>query len=467
MGIDLLSRKAPTAGLNPPIRSTIPVRGLSRRLSASVPSALRAVLPVAAWIFVSITLGLLFGFAAVILPPAGAFGIVAIAAVVLLTAMPDLHRVPTKAVRATFFIMIVVGLTIPAYYTLVVPGLPWISVRRMATFALIVVFAITMGGSTEQRKEIKNVIVGSNILATCFIGYLLMTIISTILSRQISTSTSDMTEIVLTWYVPLLATIFVVKTEDDVFLVLRIICYAMIIVALVAIYDFIFRKHFYFDILPHPLQTMVLEASPRLADTVGTISFRNGLPRVSSLYSVSLSLAEFGAMVAPIAYFFILYGKSLGERWLGIVTAILCLIAIFCSGSRGGYNSLIVGTVSFVGVSLVRKSRFDRYSLTPAIGGIVAIIFFVALAALVLLWTRLHNIVLGGGMEAYSDMGRYAQWALGIPKVERSPPLGLWTRHLRRCRRLGCSWRASRRSTVLPSLYWLNLASRGSYSMRE
>ncbi len=142
-------------------------------------------------------------------------------------------------------------------------------------------------------------------------------------------------------------------------------------------------------------------------------------------------------MVAPIPYFFILYGKSLGERWLGIVTAILCLIAIFCSGSRGGYNSLIVGTVTFVGVSLVRKSRFDRYSLTPAIGGIVAMIFFAALAALILFWARLHNIVLGGGMEAYSDMGRYVQWAMGIPKIDEKPALGLWTWHLGRYRRVG------------------------------
>ncbi len=65
----------------------------TRLAGQAVPNILRSLAPIVAWSVASIALGLVVGLAAVILPPLGAFGIVAAAAVVLLWVMPDLPLV--------------------------------------------------------------------------------------------------------------------------------------------------------------------------------------------------------------------------------------------------------------------------------------------------------------------------------------------------------------------------------------
>jgi O-antigen ligase len=401
--------------------------GLPRRLLVAMRSAPRmavTLLPIAAWIVVSISLGLLLGLAAVILPPTGTFGIVAIPAIVLLWAMPDLAIVPARAVRITFLVMFAVSLTVPAYYTLIVPGLPWVSARRITTFAMIVPFALTMAGSSVERRNLTQVFLGSKILSLCCLGFLAVLIVATITSPNLATSSSIMADYLLTWYVPLFAVIFVVKTEADILLLLKIIIFSAIFVAIISIYDFLFLRQFFFNILPRSLLSMIVEANPMLAGMVDQISFRNGMPRVASLFVTPLSLGEFQAMVAPLTYYFLVHGKSVRERILGLFTAILCVVAIFASGSRGGYTCLIAATVAFVALWLLRKMRFNRYSLVPAIGGMVALIVFGALIALIFLWTRLHNMVLGGGAEASSNVARDIQWAMGIPKIVGRPLIG-------------------------------------------
>ena len=89
--------------------------------------------PIVAWSVAAMALGLVVGLAAVILPPLGAFGIVAGAAVVLLWVMPDLPLVSPGLIRKAFFVMLIVDVSIPFYYMVQFPGLPWISARRLAS----------------------------------------------------------------------------------------------------------------------------------------------------------------------------------------------------------------------------------------------------------------------------------------------------------------------------------------------
>ncbi len=106
----------------------------------AIPNVLRYLFPIVAWAIATIALGAVLGFAAVILPPMGAFGIVAVAGLVLLWVMPDLPLVSPRLIRKAFFFMLIADLIIPFYYTVQFSGLPWISARRLATFTLIAPF---------------------------------------------------------------------------------------------------------------------------------------------------------------------------------------------------------------------------------------------------------------------------------------------------------------------------------------
>src|ERR1700677_3441506 len=146
----------------------------TRLAGRAVPSVLRYLGPIVAWTVASIALGGVLGLSAVILPPMGSFGIVAVAGLVLLWVMPDLPLVSPGLIRGMFFVMLVADLCIPYYYTVQFSGLPWISARRLATFSLIVPFLLAVAASHEVRRQIVERVRASLPILICAIGFLSM-----------------------------------------------------------------------------------------------------------------------------------------------------------------------------------------------------------------------------------------------------------------------------------------------------
>ena len=133
------------------------VSGRARRAIRALPRVLRFLTPIVAWAATSIVLGVVVGFAAIILPPTGAFGIVAVAGLVLLWALPDLAAVPARLVRPAYLAVLVVTFCVPYWYAVDIPGLPWISARRLVIFVLIVLIAMVISGSSKERARIGGV----------------------------------------------------------------------------------------------------------------------------------------------------------------------------------------------------------------------------------------------------------------------------------------------------------------------
>jgi hypothetical protein len=79
----------------------------TRLAGRAVPNLLRHLAPIVAWAVASIALGVVLGLSAVILPPMGSFGIVAVAGLVLLWVMPDLPLVSRGFIRRAFFVMLI------------------------------------------------------------------------------------------------------------------------------------------------------------------------------------------------------------------------------------------------------------------------------------------------------------------------------------------------------------------------
>ena len=106
-------------------------------------------------------------------------------------------------------------------------------------------------------------------------------------------------------------------------------------------------------------------------------------------------------------------------------------MGIFVSGSRGGYLSVIVASVAMTALYLIRTYRFEPGSLKPGIVGAAAIAGVAVLFALILFWRKLHNIVLGGGMEQYSDEAAKSsgRWGSRRSWPTRSPDTAMrWAR---------------------------------------
>jgi O-antigen ligase len=390
-----------------------------------VPNVLRHLAPIVAWSVASIALGLVVGLAAVILPPLGAFGIVAACGVVLLWVMPDLPLVSPGAIRKAFFFMLIAALSIPFYYMLQFPGLPWISARRVATFALAVPFLIAIAASSSVRRHIAERIRASRFIVICAAGYLVMAALSIFTSMLATESFSGVTDAVLSWYVPFFAIIYIARGTADVVFILKIICVCALFNTVAGIVEFRLEHRFFVDIFPRGMLATLIENNPSLQNLLPSAAdFRNGLFRAASIFVTPLSFGEFEIISIPIGLFFALHRDGLFERMLGWSVVFGGFFGIFVSGSRGGWVGVLLSLAVFVTIWSIRQGMKSKASLAPATAGLVGTIAFATILLLIVGSHSVHDSVLGGAAQQGSTEARYDQWIAAIPFIKLNPITG-------------------------------------------
>ena len=391
----------------------------------AAPGVIRHVAPIAAWVAVSTIMGIAVGLAAVVLPPMGAFGIVAGVALVLLWAMPEAALVYPALIRKTFFIMLVADLCIPYYFTVQVGGLPWISARRAATFSLIAPFFLALASSSEVRRQIMERLRYSRLILVCALGYLVMASISILTSAIPQESLSGVVDCILSWYVPFFAALYVIKNKDDAIFAMRVICFCALFNTALGIWEFHVKYRFLVQIIPKSMLEALIQNNPVLGILVDTDMYmRNGLFRASSTFLTPLAFGEFEMIVIPIGLFFALHREKLLERCLGWTVVFGGIVGIYASGSRGAYLGFLVSTAVLMVGWTIRKARISRVSLAPAFVGVASAVSFVTTAVLIVVWPKVHNLVLGGGAQQSSDDARWNQWAAGLPLIKENPITG-------------------------------------------
>jgi O-Antigen ligase len=391
----------------------------------AAPAFIRSLVPIASWAAASIILGVVVGLAAVILPPMGSFGIVAILALVLLWVMPEMPLVYPRLIRNAFLIMLVVNLCAPAYYTVQFGGLPWISARRLTTFALIAPFLLAVASSSEVRREIVARLRSSPLIVICMLGYLFMAFLSISTAKEPQESISALSDAILTWYVSFIAALYVARDKDASILIFKVICFCVLFNTAAGVVEFREQHRIFLDIFPKSMLERFIESNPQMQTFMDVNHFfRNGVYRSASTFLTPLSFGEFEIIVIPIGFFLALHREKLFERCLGWAVILSGIIGIIVSGSRGGYVGLLASTAAFVGAWSIRKARTTRTSLAPAFVGLSGGLSFAVMLGLIMFWKRAHNIVLGGGAEASSTEGRLVQWRAAWPIIESNPITG-------------------------------------------
>jgi|HubBroStandDraft_5_1064220.scaffolds.fasta_scaffold18009_3 O-antigen ligase len=391
----------------------------------AAPGIVRHVAPVAAWAVASIALGLVVGLAAVILPPLGAFSIVAVAAVLLLWVMPDLPLVAPGLIRKACFVMLIADLSIPFYYTVQFGGLPWISARRLATFALIAPFLIAIAASSEVRRHITERIRASLPIFICAAGFLVIAALSILTSALPSESMSALVDAILSWYVPFFAIVYMVRSKTDIILILKIICVCAIFISAEGLVEFRLQRNLFVQMFPSGMLAQLIGNNPQLSSLLpGIWHFRNGLYRAFSAFVTPLSFGEFEIVVIPIGLFFAFYRQNLFEKILGSAVVFGGILGIYVSGSRGGWVGVIASVAVFVAVWSIRKATTHRASLAPATAGLTGAIFFALVILAVAFVGKIHNTVLGSSGQAGSTDARAIQFHAGMQFIKSNPITG-------------------------------------------
>ena len=379
---------------------------------------------VARWSLVILFVGLFTGAAAVMAPPMASIGVVALAGLVLLWALPELHVVPDKLLRRMFFLMVFVYLCVPAYYAIETGVLPWISARRVIAGTMIFLFGITVAGSKAARDKILDTMQSARPLAVLSIGFLVLLFVSILTSRAPAQALNGFVDSVLVWYVPLFACIFVVRTEKDILLLLKIIAAAGIVDATLGGIEFVLERRFYFDIFPESMLESMLASNPALEQMYTISNFRHGIYRASSIYSVPLSFGEIAAMVAPVGAYFFFHGEKLKWRLFGMMVVVASLGSLIVSGARGGFVAFLVAMPTMLFLWTVRYAKENRGSLVAVIMAAFALIGTIAAMGLIAFSGKLSRTIFGGNETAGSTSARFDQFNQALPHIMRNPVTG-------------------------------------------
>jgi O-antigen ligase len=400
-------------------------RGELRLVLAGAPAFARRGIFIASWSIAAILAGCVTGLFAVVMPPMATFGFLGVFALVLLWVAPDTPIGSDTLIRRLFFVALAADISIPIYYSVILsPSLPWISLRRVLTFAMIVLFAVAFSTSPDARRRITDVVRKNRWIAACVFGYPIVAVVSILTSVSPLGSISELMVTLIEVYMPFVAALYVIQNEDDVNLIVRVVLCCALFNTFISIMDFTYHRGTMIWVLPKFWHDALIEGFPRLAGIeIGMV--RHGEFRASSIFENSLSFGEFEGMIAPLAAVFIAHGRNFREKAFGVVVVVACLIGIFVSGARGGYNSAIVGSGVLAFLWVLRSSRLDHpRSLNKSVAGVTAVAGFAFLIAAIIVVPALHTRILGGGREAISNEGRRAQWELATPHILHNPITG-------------------------------------------
>ena len=360
----------------------------------------------------------------VLMPPMVSIGLATLPVPILIWATPELRRVPLGLLRKLFFATVFVQMCIPIYYAVQIPGLPWLSVRRIVLLFMIILFSVSFAGSKEVRSYLYRTMSVNKYLFYCIFGYYTWCFLSIFTSANPSASMTQFVEFTLNWYLPLLACVLVIRTMDDVRRLLKAILIFAFIVTAVGVLDFIGEKNYAIYIMPKALVNALSAANPSFAMIANTNPYREGVYRSGSRFSVALSYGEFAAIVAPIGGYFLFHARTPFERWLGALTILATLVNLFVSSARGGSVAFLASMPILLALWVARVGRIDPKSMVGPLGAGLALLAITCLMGLVFTWGRLHKMVFGSGETASSDAARFDQAHLAWPHILSNPITG-------------------------------------------
>lgn len=407
----------------------------SRALHALVTTRQRAVLPLyrpqrsPRWKLVSGTLLLGFlGFIAVVYGLLSAVmplqimmlmsAPLAIVALLVIWALPEAGRIPAKSLSRVFFAFFIIIIAWPNYFSLVLPGLPWISLRRTLGGLTTVLLLVSLSTSRDFRRRLWAVASTEKWFIRFLLGFLALQLLSTAVNQP-AFLFGPMLDIHMTWTAMFFTAAWFFSTTRRV----RIWIVALLVVA-VALIVMSFFEYRAGQVLWANHIPSFLHVDEAFVEGVLTPRFRGVGYRVITVFNNPLTYGEFLAFVAPFILYFLMNART---RWQFVFWGgmdLLLGVGALISSARLSVIGFLVAHIFYLLLWAIRRWRADRGGL---IGPALTLMYPALLAVAVVLTLTVdavHNRVLGGGATQASNVARTEQLALGLPAIAKSPIIG-------------------------------------------
>lgn len=366
-----------------------------------------------------VLMGLFYGFSVVLLPPVlllyASFPILLLVALVL-WALPDEGGGPLVLVSICFIGFNLALFLWPDYVAMQIPGFARISFRRLWSWALAGSLLLCFAMSRDMRHRLRERVAVTRpfwILAACYFATHWLTVLwSAMPIPSLNTALNE----AFIWGIPLLTAAYLFDSYKSFRRWEILVLFAGAVNCAIAALEVRNGELLWANHIPSFLTVQGETLELILAGAI-----RDGHYRAASVFSVSLCLAEFLAVLAPFALRRAFATNRLGTIVLWLAFDLMLWGAILLTHSRLGIIGWLVSHAVFVLLwGWKRWAAKARDILGPAISLAYP---FGAMALLVSMFTvpAVRVRTLGGGSTGFSDHARQIQFSLFWPKLFKNP----------------------------------------------
>jgi len=340
-----------------------------------------------------------------------------IVALVLLSAgFVRTTTVSSRLVRFWLAAIIVTATLWPSYMAVRLGGLPSIDLRKIVFGVSLLLFLYLIAARPIISRVWAELSGGAKVLAWLVTIYGLLRIASSFGSQAPIPSFLAVAWEWVYYYSPFFIALFLMREEGARELFVRFICWLILVVTVLAIYER------FSGVNPLVRLAPVSSESAELLAALNLSRLRDGAFRAQATFEHPLMLAEFATVAAAFSFGQFLSGRGKGLRMLGFAAFVASVAAALLSGSRVAFVSLalVLGTVLLATAVRARTSRKVSAAVATRLFVIITICV-VAAVAVPLLEALLQGRT---STEASSSSARVQMLKAGIPAMMDSPFLG-------------------------------------------
>lgn len=364
-------------------------------------------------------LGLFYGFFYTLFPPQLLVLLavpILILALLVIWALPDTDNAPVKLVYRLMFAYVFALVLWPNYLAIQLPGLPWMTLRRLIAFPLVGVLLISYSTSSKFRHEIVASLSAVKPLAYMVAAFTVVQFYTIFLSASPPYAFNFTLNYWFASTAIFFAAAWALSTPGRPQKLVWILIWLALALCVMAVFEFRKGAVLWAGHIPSFLQVQ-----DEIMDRYLTASTRDAEYRTITTFSVSLSFAEYLALVTPFVIHKLMKSRSIFVIAAWAVADLSLLGAINLTQSRLGILGWITAHGVYGCLWAFRRWRTQRADIiAPAVSLVYpagALLFFIGMFTV----PAIRNRTIGGGSTGFSDEARQVQFDMMWPKLFRNP----------------------------------------------
>lgn len=329
---------------------------------------------------------------------------------------PDVDTGLDNAIVRACFLFWGVILVWPDYIAINIPGLPWISFRRLTMAITAGLTLLAISTSSRLRGEFVDVLTSQSLMFRFFVAWVIVHAL--MLAVGLFDSTGRWVHHSLVWHLGFILAAWIITKPGMALRLNTMILLALGFTAAVVIPEVRQERPFWVEHIP-----TFLGIDPELKEKLIFGRVRSGEYRARSIFVVSLNYAQYVGLLLPFLLHAMVAAPSARGRIAAIALLPLVAWATFNTQARTGMVALFVGSLAFAAIWVYRRYRttqkeHDLVSASMLYGFPMAAMVIVSAA---MMSDRFRAKLLGGSAHAASTEGRGEQWGKALPEIATNP----------------------------------------------